>query len=267
MLRNVFTKSLRDQRRSLIFWAVGTMLYVALNVAIFPSIRNSSSQLDTYVKSLPSVLRKLFIGSNLDLASGTGFLNARLFSFVSPLIFLMFAVSVGARAIAGEEEGGTLELLLSQPVARRRVVGEKFGALVVGMAVLFAAHFTAMLVSDLALNMGISVVKMFEANISMTLLALAVGTLAFAVGAATGRRAASIAAGSVVGLLAYLINALAPLVDVLKPACRASLFFYYGGVTALRQGITAVGAGVLLAVTAACLAAAFLLFERRDLRN
>ena len=267
MLRNIFTKSLRDQRRSLIFWAIGTMLYVALNVAIFPSIRNSSSQLDTYVKSLPSVLRKLFVGSNPDLASGTGFLNARLFSFVSPLIFLMFAVGVGARAIAGEEEGGTLDLLLSQPVARRRVVGEKFSALTVGVVVLLAAHFTAMLISDLALNMGISVLKMLEANISMALLALAVGALTFAVSAATGRRAVSIAAGSVVGLLAYLINALAPLVDVLKPARRVSLFYYYGGVTALRQGITAAGAGVLLAVTASCLAAAFLLFERRDLRN
>jgi ABC-2 type transport system permease protein len=267
MLRNIFTKSLRDQRRSLIFWAIGTMLYVSLNVAIFPSIHNSSKKLDTYVNSWPKVLRQLFMGSNFDLGSGTGFLNARLFSFISPLIFMMFAVSGAARAIAGEEEDGTLDLLLSQPVARRRVVSEKFSALGVGMAVLLVAHFTIMLVADLTMNMGINVLKVFEANISMTLLALAVGAFAFAVGAATGRRAASIAAGSVLGLLAYLINALAPLVHVLKPARRISLFYYYGGVAALRQGITVAGAGVLLAVTAACLAAAFLLFERRDLRN
>jgi len=267
MLRNVFTKSLRDQRRSLLFWAVGIALYVVMNVSLYPTIHNSSSQLNVYVKSLPGVLRKLFIGSNLDLSSGTGFLDARLFSFVSPMIFLIFAIGVGARAIAGEEETGTLELLLSYPVSRRRVVSDKFGSMTVGLVVLFAAQFFTMLIANLALNMGIDALKMFEANISTALLALAVGTLALAVGAATGRRAVGVAAGGAVALLAYLLNALAPLVDWLAPARRASLFYYYGGIEALRRGTTVAGVGVLLAFTAVCLAAALLLFDRRDLKG
>ena len=44
-----------------------------------------------------------------------------------PLLLLVAAIGAGARAIAGEEERGTLDLLLSTPVSRRRLALEKLG--------------------------------------------------------------------------------------------------------------------------------------------
>ena len=38
-----------------------------------------------------------------------------------PLLLLIAAIGAGAGAIAGEEERGTLDLLLSLPVSRRRL--------------------------------------------------------------------------------------------------------------------------------------------------
>ena len=47
-----------------------------------------------------------------------------------PLLLLVFAIGLGARAIAGSEQEGTLELLLSNPVTRRTVVAERYLAMV-----------------------------------------------------------------------------------------------------------------------------------------
>lgn len=49
-------------------------------------------------------------------------------AFVVPLVLLAYAIVEGTGAIVGEEERGTLDLLLSNPLTRRRVVVEKFAA-------------------------------------------------------------------------------------------------------------------------------------------
>ena len=58
-----------------------------------------------------------------------GYLGTELFSLIVPLLLIIAAVATGARAIAGEEERGTLDLLMSLPVTRRRVTAEKLAAM------------------------------------------------------------------------------------------------------------------------------------------
>jgi ABC-type transport system involved in multi-copper enzyme maturation permease subunit len=66
--------------------------------------------------------------------------------FLAPLLFLIFAIGQGSGAIAGEEERGTLDLLLANPRSRVRIVLEKFGALALmtlGLAAMMWAGLTA----------------------------------------------------------------------------------------------------------------------------
>jgi hypothetical protein len=44
-----------------------------------------------------------------------GYLQGTLFALLGPLLLVMMAVTTGARAIAGDEEAGTLDLVLAQP--------------------------------------------------------------------------------------------------------------------------------------------------------
>jgi len=122
MLRNAFFKSLRDQARALIMWVIGVAFYVALLLSIYPSIRHSAGQLQGYINSLPSAVRAAFLGSGGDFSSPVGYVNTELLSWLAPVVFIAFAVSIAARALAGEEENGTLSLLLTQTIGRRRLV-------------------------------------------------------------------------------------------------------------------------------------------------
>ncbi len=264
MLRNAFLKSLRDQARPLALWVVGVAFYVALLMSIYPAIRHSASQLQGYIHSLPLAVRAAFLGPNSDFSSPVGFVNVELLSWLAPIAFIGFAVSVAARALAGEEEDGTLSLLLAHPVSRRRLVLHKYAAMLIAVAALGLGFWLALFIATTIAGTHIGAGKLAQALLLLTLLGLAVGSVTFAVGGATGRRQAGIAAGATVGVAMYLLNTLAGMSAGARPFRVLSLFHYSGGASPLGQAVQAQNLAVLLGASAALLVAALVLFERRD---
>ena len=131
MLNSVLLKTLRDQRRTFLWWSAGLSAVNALIIILYPSVEDVP-ELDAIMESMPEALARLFMGDVVNLTSPEGYLNSQLFILVLPLLFLVFTIGRGSGAIAGEEERGTLDLLLSLPVRRSQVVLEKFVAMVVG---------------------------------------------------------------------------------------------------------------------------------------
>src|SRR4029450_3606157 len=119
---SVLTKTLREQRRALAWWAVGLVAACVLTTAFYPTISKNAASFQKLLNSLPEGLRRAF-GENF--ASPAGYLQARLFSIFAPVLLLIYAIGAGSRAIAGEEEHKTLDVLLSTPVSRRRVLLDK----------------------------------------------------------------------------------------------------------------------------------------------
>lgn len=265
MLRNAFLKGLRDMRRSFPWWVVGVAVMPILVGLLYPSLEKASAEMQGYVEAMPEAFRQMFIGAGGDFASPVGFLDAELFSFMAPIVFIAFGVAVATAQIAGEEEKGTLNLLLAHPVTRTRLLAEKAGVLAVGLAALALAQFVAVFVAVQLGDMGLSAGQVAEAHVNLFLLTLAFAAIAFAAGAATGNRGFALGVGAIVALASYLLNALAPLNDSTAPLRKASLFYYYGGVQPLRQGFDPVYGAVLLAVAVVALAVGFLTFRRRDI--
>lgn len=266
MLRNAFFKSLRDQTRPLVMWVIGVAFYVAMLISIYPSIRHSAGQLQGYINSLPSAVRAAFLGPGGDFSSPVGYVNVELLSWLAPIVFIAFAVSIAARALAGEEENGTLSLLLAHTVGRRRLVLHKYAAMIVAVAILGLAFWLALLVATTIAGTPVGAGKLAQALLRLTLLGLAIGSVTFAVGGASGRRQAGIAAGAGVGVAMYLLNTLAAMNTTIRPFRFLSLFHYSGGASPLGQGLDAVGVAVLLGTSAVLLVATLVLFERRDVR-
>lgn len=265
MLTSAFLKGLRDLRRSLPIWVIGAAVMPILVGLLYPSIEAASEELQGYLDAMPEALFQLFIGSAADFASPVGFMDAELFSFMAPIVFIAFGIAVASRQIAGEEEQGTLGLLLAYPVSRSRLLVEKAAVLVVGLLVLGLAHLLAVLVAVSLGGMDIGLGVLLEGHVALFLLALSVAAITFAVGAATGNKGAASGAGAVVGLGSYLLNALAPLNESTEPLRRLSLFYHYGGPDPLRSGLESGRVLVLLTVVAAAAAVSFVTFLRRDI--
>jgi ABC-2 type transport system permease protein len=204
VFRSVYLKSLYDARRGLFGWALAISLLVLLECALWPSVRDLPNLKDMYA-SFPEELRKFF---DLEaMTTGIGFLNAELFTLLLPALFLVYGIGRGARALAGEEEQGTLELLLVTPVSGARIVVEKALALVTSIVILGVALFAATTLGSLVFDLGIGPGAAASGALSMTLLGTEFGILALTAGALTGRRATSVAVASVAATAAYVVYA------------------------------------------------------------
>ena len=266
MLRNLFLKTLRDQRRSLLWWGMGIVALTSLTVAFYPAFSEAPDFEDLF-EQMPEALSRMFAGGFTDLTSPEGFLNSQLFFFVVPLMFVIFAVLGGSAAIAGEEDAGTLNLLLTSPMRRWSVVVHKFGAVAAATLLLALLMWMGLAAGAVAVGMDISLMGLAAASLSTALLAVAFGTLALALGCITGARGLSAGAASAVAIAAYFLNALAPLSDALTPLQKLSPFYYFIGADPLANGLNALHVVVLLGLTAAALGVALFTFERRDVRG
>ncbi len=97
------------------------------------------------------------------------------------------------------------------------------------------------------------------------MLGLLFGSIAFALGAATGRRGLARGVTALLAVAAYLASTLSPLVHGLGALRQASPWFHALGVDPLATGFAAGHLLVLVGMTAAVVGAGLVAFDRRDL--
>lgn len=261
MFGSVFAKSLYDQRRSFLGWSIGMVSTIAAMMAVWPTMRDFPD-LEQFMANYPEALKELF---NVDtMTTGAGFLNAELFSMILPILFLIFGISRGARLLAGDEEAGTLEVVLTTPVPRLRLVLEQAAALVLTVVGLGAVLFVVTAALAPLADMDIPVSEVAGACTAMVVLGVLNGLLALAIGAVTGRRGLALGVAATVAVATYLLYVVSQLVDAVKPWEVASPFFHVleegpiGGGWPLAYGVLAlIGLGLL--------AAALPRFHHRDI--
>jgi ABC-2 type transport system permease protein len=263
MLGSVWSKTLRDQRRALAWWGGGFALTVLMYAAFWPSVRDNAAQFTQYLEDLPDFFQNLIGG--LEFGTPEGYVQSELFSFVAPILLLVYAVGAGARAIAGEEEAGSLDTLLSTPIRRRRVLLDKFAAMVAATFGLVAVMWVSLLVFGPPFDLRPNVGGVTAMSLNGFLLGVAFGTMALAIGAATGSKNVAIGVPSGVALVTFILNALAPSVEALESLRLLSPFYYYSGGDPITNGLDPAHALVLAGITVVALALAWWTFERRDL--
>jgi ABC-2 type transport system permease protein len=264
LLHSVFGKTVRDLRWPT-FW-VGLSLAIGGGyfTALFPTYVQAFD-LEEMMAKMPESIKALIGGQDMDLSTATGFLNVELFPLILPALLAGFAVALCSGFTAGEESRGTIDVLLSYPVPRWRMVLEKMAALVIALAVASAVMLIGIEVGAVSSNSPVDLDKVAAGLVLASLLSLAFGAMALALAAWSGNRGAS--AGIPIGLMVvmYLVQTLSPQVESLRAINPLSLFHYYLGHNALKNGLDLGDTLVLAGVAAAFLVASLVLFERRDL--
>jgi ABC-2 type transport system permease protein len=263
MLRSVFGKTLHDRRVSTLAWTAGLTGMTVMYLAIFPSIRGQLPQLQQMLDAYPDALKSIF--GMQEMTTLTGYQDVEMFSMTAPLLFLMAAIGFGSSATTKEESEKTIDLLLSAPVTRSRVVVEKFGSFAVGMIAMSGGLFLTLAVGSRLIDEPLNLGNLAAAVLGAMLLGTQFGAVALLVGCATGRRGIAIAVSSALALGAFLLNSLAPLVDWLSDYQKLSPLYHSSGFQPLRNGPSPASAAVLVISAALFLGLAVMTFERRDL--
>jgi ABC-2 type transport system permease protein len=252
--------ALRLRRASTASAAFGLVAVLVIVGALFPAVGGTIGKLN-----LPRGVSELLGGA--DYATLTGWFRSEIGAVYGPLVMGAVAITAASATTAGEEEDRILALVLAHPITRARLVLAKAGAVGVLVVAVAVAAWVGLVIGVALGGGGVSVGNMAAFAIHLAFFGLAIGALALAMGAGTGRRtlASGVAAG--VGVVGWLINGFAPLVGALDWLKYVSPFYYYAGHDPLTQGIDAGDLVVLGAVAVALTAVGMFAFDRRDLRG
>lgn len=251
-----------QQLPSMIVIAVGLALYAGLIIVIAPDVV-ANVDLEAYGEALPEAMQSAFdVGA---MGSIEGFLAMELYQFGWVLLLgLYFAYAAGA-TIAGDVERGRMDMVLSTPVTRARVVVETFGSLLPAVAfinvvvagVVYAG--TALVEEPLAI---VDVLAVHVLSIPYLVLCASIG-LVYSV--AVSRESLAQRAGLVTVFGLFMIESVVADTDY-EFLSLLSPTRYYDPMDVLVDGTyDVIGAAILTEAAALLVLVSVLWFQRRDI--
>ena len=261
MRTDVTRIDLRLRRRSMLWFAVGVAIYAFMLVAMYPTVKSDAS-LGALTEN-PTVAA--LVGVSGSFTSPAGWVNGNLYANFLPLMILLLTIGYGASSIAGQSEDGSLGLVATLPISRRRLVREKtlvLALLAVPLAVATMAFILLGRHYDLSLPTG----AVIGTTLAILVMGVDFGLIAMIIGVLTGNRGLALGLTSALAAASYLVSSLAPIVSWAHTIRPVSLFYWAVGNDQLTAGPSASAYVVLVLVGVGLHLAAVALIQRLDIR-
>jgi ABC-2 type transport system permease protein len=256
-LRGVYLRSLAMIAVPTLWWTVGIAGFAAFMVVGVAQVEETISGLAMTGSVIKTVVEKVGGG---DVQTNATLLSA--IFVLLPVLLMAFAVTQVSRWSADEEEEGRLELVLSTPQSRQRVLLGRFAALSTATVLIGVLTLAASAVAAAAVGLKLDGGNLAAATlgiIPMGLLVAAIGYLA------SGWLRAAVDTGLVSFVIAiwFFISLVGPELQWPDAVLRLSAFYYYG--TPLVHGLQVTSVLGLVVVSALALAAGSWRFAGKDI--
>lgn len=264
-MKAIVSWTLKTRKVSTVWWVVGIMAFVFVTLIFYPTIHHQQAQLEKSFSDLSSGTVALFSDTG-DIFSPDGYLSSQIFYLLMPLLLGILAIGLGASLVGREEKEGTLELILSRPISRGKLLASKVTAgIVIVVAVgMVGSVFTA--VMSKLVSLPVPFWNILLTGVTATMLALSFGAISFMV-ASLGRtaRGAAVGIAALVAIAGYLLSSLAAQVSWLNGPSKALPFAYYHPADVLNGTYNWLNLLFMIGVIVACGMVSYFAFRRRDL--
>jgi ABC-2 type transport system permease protein len=246
---------------------VGVLSFYALTLgvavgALWPPLKKTFASLSA---AMPAAIDRML--GNVSMASPAGWMNAEMISIMAPAFLIAIAVISAGRAIAAEEDGQTMSLVLSTPASRTTFLSAKTAAMAAHVLIVSVALFIGLLIGDGIGHMGIGVGLLLAATVQMTLVGLLFGATALTLGVAGADRRATMTISAALAGVSYVLAVFLPMDASLAWLAKLNFWYPYSANIALVHGIDWGLAAILAASAVIISAVGFVIFPRRDLRG
>ncbi|NLI92765.1 MAG: ABC transporter permease subunit [Peptococcaceae bacterium] len=130
---NVFWREIKANRKALLIWCIGIVLFMISGMAKYEGYTTSAQSINEMMAKMPSSLKAIFGMGTFDLTTVTGYFG--LLFFYLALMAAIHASMLGASIISKEERDKTAEFLFIKPVSRNKVITSKLLASVVNIVI------------------------------------------------------------------------------------------------------------------------------------
>jgi ABC-2 type transport system permease protein len=265
MSGSIFRETLRRGWRTALYWSIGLAILGAYILIVIPNV-DTLKQYAKLMETMPPALLKMFgAGDAATMATPEGFVAYGFFGYIL-LMLAVYAVLAGLNVTANEEDEGIMDVMLSLPVARWRIVAEKLAAYALLLVGIIGISFLGLLVGLQSTSLHIDTGRLLVSTVNILPGALLmIGFTAF-VATVVRRKSTAVAIVSLFIIGSYFVNFIGQLASgTAASALRAASFFsYYDAAGTMVNGLN-LGNWLLLLVVALVLFAGTVWgFNRRD---
>ena len=225
---SIFGKTMRDSRRAVLVVSVLmglTLIGVSNAIVAEFSTPESRQGLANVVAAVPPILQGL-AGKPVNVETLGGYLQYKYGTFF-PLIVSLWSILALSATLAAEARRGSLEFVAATPFARRRIALEKLLAHVTGLTIASVVTFLSLLIVGQTVQGlpgdEIPVPAAVGYALWLGLLALAAGSVAFALAPFVGRGSAAGVAGAVM-FGGFFINGYQAAIPSIAPLANLTWF-------------------------------------------
>jgi ABC-2 type transport system permease protein len=204
----------RSAWRAGLAWALTFAVFIVGTIAFWPAFKGSAA-LNDALHALPPAMLEAF--GLQDFASPAGYLRGGLYEVLVPLMFAVAGAMFANSATASEEDAGRLELLVAQPVTRRAFMTGRAISTVAWLAVLSAIVWASQVLSDVVFDLQIADARIVSTIVLCGLLGVFYASLAIALAGIAARPGIVLSVALGVAFAGYIVVALFPLSELLRP--------------------------------------------------
>jgi ABC-2 type transport system permease protein len=268
-LGSVFGKTIRDARRAtLIVGGLTGLLILVVSKAIVSEFSTVEARhgIGELVRSVPPIMQGL-AGKPVNVETLGGYIQYKYGGFF-PLVTGLWSILALSATLAGETRRGSLEFVAAGPISRRRLALEKLGAHIATVALAMAVVFLATWVAGTAFaelpGDAIGFTAAIGYAIWLGLMALAAGSVAFALAQFLGRGAALAIAGALM-FAGFVLNGYQAAIPELAPFANLTWFGWTNNHIPLAGQFDWPSLGLVALLAVALFSVGVEAFARRDL--
>lgn len=258
---NLLKHELRSRWGAILGWSIGLICFGGMYTSFYPEVGEQMASLSDI---------SLYQAMGVEVGSFEGYIASTVVLFI-PILLGIYVIINSTQTLAGEEDSGTLELVLAMPLHRWQIVSVKALALALScLAILVLAGLGNALALQaikamVAVDVNVSPAELLIAVLNGWPITLAFAMLGLFLGAFLPNRRTAALALTVIFIASYFAENLAALVESMKVVKPFSLFTYFDSTTTVfSEGVQAGDVALLLGVALVFFLLALLAFQRRN---
>jgi len=261
----IFKNSLSRYRGQILGWGLSLAALCLLMTSFYNTI---AAQKDQYMKILEGYPKEMlaFFGTSdaMEMFTPAGYLNLEYFSYMT-IIIGIFAILAGSGMLAGDEEAGTMDLVLGHPVSRTALFIGRLLAFLVATIGILVLNWIGFLIGIPGSGLGLNALEIGRPFISLFAELMIFGTLALVLSMLLPSRRMAAMTSGILMVASFFVTALAQLDANLEKVAKISPLNYYQGGMAI-DGLKWGWVAGLLGISVLFVVIAWRRFERRDIR-
>lgn len=266
MIGSILIETFKQTWKQMVYWGAGLAAMAMLVVVMVP-LFDMQQMKDLLASFPPVILAMIGVGSELDVfATNEGFVAIGFFG-KSALIFAVYPVVMGMRITANDEDSGIMDVVLSLPVGRARVVVEKFLAYCVSIIGVVALIYLGLYLGASLGGVDLNVARLAEVTFYLIPLMVFVMAATMFIAVLVRRRQVALGVVTAFVVVSYMLQTIGLAAEgtVAESIGIVSFLTYYNAGDILAQGFIWPHIAGFVGFSALMLLAALYRYEQREI--